>query len=103
MPPDHYKVVYDILNCRTAYLGGHVEMCDRCGTERHLYNSCRNRHCPKCQTLTKQRWLSARQAEEIYHLLALAPHGERFVVPTRDGLSADPHTGQGCCGIPDCG
>jgi nitrate reductase beta subunit len=47
--------------------------------------------------------LSARQAEEIYHLLALAPHGERFVVPTREGLSADPHTRQGCCGFPDCG
>ncbi|BBO90016.1 transposase zinc-binding domain-containing protein [Desulfosarcina ovata] len=39
MPPEHYRVVYDILNCRTAYLGGHVEMCDQCGAERILYPS----------------------------------------------------------------
>jgi hypothetical protein len=78
MPPEHYKIVYDILNCRTAYLGGHVEMCDRCGTERILYNSCRNRHCPKCQTITKQRWLAARQAEllpvKYFHNVFTLPH-----------------------------
>jgi hypothetical protein len=42
--PEHYKIVYDMLNCRTAYLGGHIQRCDHCGTERILYNSCRNRH-----------------------------------------------------------
>jgi nitrate reductase beta subunit len=47
--------------------------------------------------------LSAGSAEEIYSLLALARHGERFVVPTKDGRDADLHTRQGCCGIPDCG
>jgi len=63
MPPAHYKVVYDILNCRTAYLGGHIEECDSCNERRNAYNSCRNRHCPKCQTITKERWLEARKAE----------------------------------------
>ena len=75
---EHYKVVYDILNCRTAYLGGHVEMCDQCGSERIMYNSCRNRHCPKCQTVTKQRWLAARQAEllpvKYFHHVFTLPH-----------------------------
>jgi hypothetical protein len=78
MPPEHYKVVYDILNCRTAYLGGHVEMCDQCGSERIMYNSCRNRHCPKCQTVTKQRWLAARQTELLpvryFHHVFTLPH-----------------------------
>ena len=68
MPPEHYKVVYDILNCRTAYLGGHIEECDHCGTQRNAYNSCRNRHCPKCQTITKERWLEARKGSfYLYH------------------------------------
>jgi len=78
MPPEHYKVVYDLLNCRTAYLGGHVERCDHCGSERHAYNSCRNRHCPKCQTLTKERWLEARKAELLpvpyFHVVFTLPH-----------------------------
>lgn len=76
--PDHYKVVYDILNCRTAYLGGHMEKCDCCGKERPAYNSCRNRHCPKCQTITKERWLEARKAELLpiryFHVVFTLPH-----------------------------
>jgi len=47
--PEQYKIVYDLLNCRTEYLGGHIERCNHCGSERIMYNSCRNRHCPKCQ------------------------------------------------------
>ncbi|MBU2623667.1 MAG: transposase zinc-binding domain-containing protein, partial [Proteobacteria bacterium] len=78
MPPEHYKVVYDILNCRTAYLGGHIEACDNCGTQRNAYNSCRNRHCPKCQTITKERWLEARKAELLpmpyFHAVFTLPH-----------------------------
>src|SRR5437867_13442535 len=54
-----------IETCRTAALGGHRETCDTCGAERLAYNSCRNRHCPKCQTLAKERWLTARRAEQI--------------------------------------
>jgi len=63
MPVAHLKVASAILNCRTDYLGGHIERCDRCQAETIAYNSCRNRHCPKCQCLTKERWLAARTAE----------------------------------------
>jgi hypothetical protein len=63
MSKDQYEVVYDILSCRSTYLGGHVEKCDHCGLECPACNSCRNRHCPKCQSLTKERWLQARKAE----------------------------------------
>ena len=45
--------------CRTAALGGHTEICDNCGVVRNSYNSCRNRHCPKCQTLVKEKWINA--------------------------------------------
>jgi len=67
-----------IERCRTAALGGHRETCDTCGAERLAYNSCRNRHCPKCQTLAKERWLAARRAEllpvEYFHLVFTLPH-----------------------------
>ena len=52
--PDHYKIVHNLLSCRTAELGGHVERCDHCGIERISYNSCRNRHCPKCQNIPRE-------------------------------------------------
>lgn len=78
MPSEHYKVVYDMLNCRTAYLGGHVEKCDQCASQRIMYNSCRNRHCPKCQIITKERWLAARQSELLpvnyFHSVFTLPH-----------------------------
>ena len=67
-----------IAACRTAVLGGHRETCDRCGAVRITYNSCRNRHCPKCQTLTKERWLAARRAELLpipyFHVVFTLPH-----------------------------
>ena len=53
-------VMRHIVSCRTATLGGHKERCDRCGNVRHSYNSCRDRHCPKCQNLKKAEWLEAR-------------------------------------------
>ena len=63
--------------CRTAALGGHRDQCERCGHERISYNSCRNRHCPKCQSLAKARWLEARQAEllpvEYFHVVFTVP------------------------------
>jgi Transposase zinc-binding domain len=52
VPPSHQKVMHDIEACRTAQLGGHAEHCPACGFERYAYNSCRNRHCPKCQGTT---------------------------------------------------
>lgn len=67
-----------IQNCRSAALGGHLEQCDACGTQRYLYHSCRNRHCPKCQTRAKERWLADRQAELLpvpyYHVVFTLPH-----------------------------
>ena len=56
------RAMHAIEICRTAELGGHVDECDQCGQVRISYNSCRNRHCPKCQTLDKERWLDS-QAE----------------------------------------
>ena len=47
MPLDHYKIMNAIVICRTAALGGHVQICDTCGKTQNSYNSCRNRHCPK--------------------------------------------------------
>ncbi len=55
-----YKVMRHIESCRTAELGGHVDKCDACGNERISYNSCRDRHCPKCQFLKKEKWLENR-------------------------------------------
>ena len=67
-----------IATCRTAVLGGHRERCDRCGAVRISYNSCGNRHCPKCQTLVKERWLAARKADLLpipyFHLVFTLPH-----------------------------
>jgi hypothetical protein len=64
--------------CRTAELGGHMERCNRCGYERNAYNSCRNRHCPKCQALAKAEWLDRRKAEllpvEYFHNVFTLPH-----------------------------
>ncbi|MCL4552973.1 MAG: IS91 family transposase [Candidatus Marsarchaeota archaeon] len=78
LPPSHLKVMHDIEVCRTAYLGGHLDQCDCCGFQRCSYNSCRNRHCPKCQTLTKARWIEARKAELLpvayFHNVFTLPH-----------------------------
>src|SRR5215831_2946888 len=60
----HRKVLLAIAHCRTAALGGHVDQCTRCGHRATIsYNSCRNRHCPKCQTAARDRWIAARQKE----------------------------------------
>lgn len=72
------KVMAAITSCRTAQLGGHSEICDTCGTVRNCYNSCRNRHCPKCQTMTKAQWLADRKEELLpcgyFHLVFTVPH-----------------------------
>jgi len=57
------KVLLAIARCRTAALGGHIDECTRCGHRVISYNSCRNRHCPKCQTAARDRWIAARQKE----------------------------------------
>jgi hypothetical protein len=67
-----------IARCRTAELGGHIAQCDACGERQYRYHSCRNRHCPQCQTLAKERWLAARRAELLpvpyFHLVFTLPH-----------------------------
>src|SRR5246127_2298409 len=60
----HIKVLLAIARCRTAALGGHIDECARCGYRATIsYNSCRNRHCPKCQTSARERWIAARRRE----------------------------------------
>jgi len=67
-----------IVACRTVLLGGHVECCDHCGVLRYMYHSCRNRHCPQCQTRAKEAWLAARLRELLpvpyFHLVFTLPH-----------------------------
>jgi hypothetical protein len=71
------KVMSAIEQCRSAALGGHVLRCEGCGTDQIAYNSCRNRHCPKCQSSAAKRWLDARQANllplEYYHVVFTLP------------------------------
>ena len=78
MPPTHQKVMRDIEACRTAQLGGHAEHCPTCGFERYAYNSCRNRHCPTCQTFTQRQGVEARKAALLpvpsFHLVFTRPH-----------------------------
>ena len=72
------KVMRAVSACRTQELGGHLQRCDCCGFERPAYNSCRNRHCPKCQSLAKAQWLDKQTAELLpvgyYHLVFTLPH-----------------------------
>ena len=75
----HVKVLLAIVRCRTAALGGHLDQCTRCGHRATIsYNSCRNRHCPKCQTAARERWIAARQREllptrYVHVVFTLAP------------------------------
>jgi predicted Zn-ribbon and HTH transcriptional regulator len=78
LPVSHLKVMQAVERCRTAALGGHLEQCDSCGFERPAYNSCRNRHCPKCQSLAKVKWLDKQKSETLpvgyFHLVFTLPH-----------------------------
>ena len=71
------RVMSAITACRTVTLGGHVEACDDCGMTRIAYNSCRNRHCPKCQGPARAAWLAAREAELLpvpyFHVVFTLP------------------------------
>jgi len=71
------RVLTDIARCRTAALGGHLDVCQRCGLEHPAYNSCRNRHCPKCQALAQQKWID-RQRQRLldvphFHVVFTVP------------------------------
>jgi len=71
------KTLVDIESCRTSQLGGHIDQCDDCGDIRISYNSCRNRHCPKCQTLAKEKWIFNQEK----HLLPVGYFHMIFTIP----------------------
>jgi len=77
MPLGHLRAMHAVEVCRTATLGGHVDKCDSCGHLEISYNSCRNRHCPKCQTLQKERWIEARCEDllpiQYFHVVFTIP------------------------------
>jgi hypothetical protein len=81
MPLRHHRAMRAIEICRTSELGGHLDQCDHCAAIRVSYNSCRNRHCPKCQCLEKERWLEARQKDLLptsyFHIVFTLPEGLR--------------------------
>ena len=74
----HRKVLLAIARCRTAALGGHRDQCPRCGYRAISFNSCRNRHCPKCQSGARDKWIAARQRELLpvpyVHVVFTLPH-----------------------------
>jgi len=78
LTPQQYKVINAIRNCRTSALGGHIEQCDCCNNIHISYNSCRNRHCPKCQSIKTARWLDDRKKELLptpyFHVVFTLPH-----------------------------
>ncbi len=79
------KVLRAIEHCRTAALGGHLDRCSRCGHRAISYNSCRNRHCPKCLTNARDRWLADRQKELLnvgyFHVVFTLPHEPSWLAP----------------------
>ena len=81
LPLRHLRAMRAIEICRSAELGGHVDECDHCGRLKISYNSCRNRHCPKCQCLDKERWVEARKRDILpthyFHLVFTLPEGLR--------------------------
>src|SRR3989339_59568 len=77
IPKEQHKVVQDIKNCRTDVLGGHKLECDSCHYQKNAYNSCRNRHCPKCQFLARVKWIEKRKDDllpcEYFHVVFTVP------------------------------
>ena len=73
-----WKAARSIMDCRTAALGAHIDTCDNCGYTKISYNSCRNRHCPKCQTAAKEKWID----KQRQHLLDITYFHAVFTVPS---------------------
>jgi hypothetical protein len=84
LTPEQARVMCAIETCRTASLGGHLDVCDQCGFERPAYNSCRNRHCPKCQSLAQAAWLEQRKERILpahyFHIVFTLPDALRLLV-----------------------
>jgi hypothetical protein len=78
LSPQQTKILHNILQCRTASLGGHEEACDNCSEIRYSYNSCGDRHCPKCQLSKQNKWVEKLQEETLsvkhYHIIFTVPH-----------------------------
>ena len=99
------RIMGAIEACRTARLGGHVERCTECGLVRIAYNSCRNRHCPKCQGPARAAWLAERQAELLpvpyFHVVFTLPAASgrrKAAAETLSTIAADPrHLGDRAC------
>jgi hypothetical protein len=77
LPAHKLKVLDALQKCRTPYMGGHVEACEGCGQVRNAFNSCRNRHCPKCGAIDKEKWVMAREADllpvKYFHVVFTVP------------------------------
>ena len=84
LPASHLKVMRAVQVCRTKELGGHLKQCDTCDFERPAFNSCRNRHCPKCQSLAKAKWLKKQTTELLptgyFHLVFTLPHELNWLI-----------------------
>jgi len=85
-PPGYHKgVLYAIKSCRTAVLGGHIDQCDNCDRLRISYNSCRNRHCPKCQGIYRKKWVNKRLEDILpipyYHAVFTLPDFLHELIP----------------------
>lgn len=82
--PIKEKAAYDIRNCRTAEMGGHVDECGQCGYRGISYNSCRNRNCPLCQSITKEKWIDARKSELLdapyFHVVFTVPNELKMLI-----------------------
>jgi hypothetical protein len=78
LTPEQYQVMNAIKNCRTRVLGGHVDQCDYCSEIQYSYNSCRNRHCPKCESFKAAQWIEDRKTELLpvsyFHVVFTLPH-----------------------------
>jgi predicted Zn-ribbon and HTH transcriptional regulator len=78
LPEKQTSIMNLIVNCRTSALGSHIDRCNKCGYETAAYNSCRNRHCPKCQHSAREKWIAARQSELLpvsyYHIVFTIPN-----------------------------
>jgi len=84
LAPNQLKAMHAIESCRTAKLGGHLYVCDQCSHEVPAYNSCRNRHCPKCQSLAQARWIARRKLRVLdvhhFHVVSTLPEDLRSLV-----------------------
>ena len=78
LSPAQHQVLRAVTRCRTAALGGHVQRCNDCDHQQIQYNSCRNRHCPKCQAMARAAWLEKRESELLpvpyFHVVFTLPH-----------------------------